>query len=110
MSIITPVTRQNLHPVFDPTDQIPKARKEMQQVQLPVQRIDVFDRNRLENCKTLFSDTLKYDQTIGKPALSYLSTDVRETLECYFVDKNLSSRLSTDYFKKAFIEMGEKIE
>lgn len=110
MSVKIPIIEQKLYPVFDPTDQIPIARKEMQQVQLPVQRIDIFDRNRLEDCKTLFSNTLRNDQTITKPALSFLSMDVEKTLECYLVDKNLSSRLSIDYFEKAFIAMEEKVK
>ncbi len=89
-----------------------QAKKDMQTVKVPMYIIwDIFDRSKIELAKASFSDELKKEPGPGV-TLFCIQREFKLTLEGYFVDKHLSSRIPTSFMKALVphIEQGVKEE
>ena len=81
------------------------ARTQMKSTQLPTYFVDIFRRSVLDDAKALFSPEYKRDPTPGF-GFSALRRQCEQTLEGYFVDKHLSSSISSGFM----IEVLSRIE
>ena len=81
------------------------ARTQMKSTQLPTYFVDIFRRSVLDDAKALFSPEYKRDPTPGF-GFSALGRQCEHTLEGYFVDKHLSSSISSGFM----IEVLTRIE
>lgn len=83
------------------------ARTQMKATQLPTYFVDIFRRSVLDDAKALFSPEAKKDPT-PSPGIGFnaLRKKCERTLEGYFVDKHLSSSISSGFM----IEVLNRIE
>lgn len=90
----------------DPT--LLKARELMRHVHVPTNRIDIFDRERFAWAKALFSEELKNDPTPGF-GISNVERHCANSLEGYWVDKHLSSCISTPFMEEIMRRFREAV-
>ncbi len=86
-------------------DTVSAAKTQMKFTKLPTYFVDIFNRSVLDDAKALFSPEYKKDPTPGF-GFSALRRRCVRTLEGYFVDKHLSSSISSEFI----IEVISRIE
>lgn len=96
MSFFSPLWNKGLRPSQWKSGIVRAAIEEMRAVKVPRYLWDIFQTPRFDLAKAIFSHQFKKDPTPGW-AICFLQREVIMTLESYYVDKHLSSRIPTNY-------------